>query len=150
MKTMKWAFLALTLFAFAFNSCKKSSSNPPKASNSISFKLNGTAYSASNITAVDSSGTLQVVGIINSTTDIDLVVISNLKVGSFDMASGAATALFISGASNDYEGVAGTLTITSLTSTTVAGTFSFTGTNIINNGTGTFTSGTFQTAYTTK
>jgi hypothetical protein len=150
MKSIKWAFLALTLITFTLSSCKKSSNSKP-ASNSVSLKFNGTAYNTtSNITGAVSKGALQIVGAFNTTTTVYIVVTGGLAVGSFDIASGAGAATFSTGASNDYIADSGTITITSLTSTTIAGTFQFDGTDAISGiATCTVTNGTFNTSYTT-
>ncbi len=150
MKSIKWAFLILTLFTFTLNSCKKSSNSKP-ASNSISLKFNGTAYSTtSNITGSASKGALQIVGSFNTTTTVYLAIPSGVAVGSFDISSGAGAASFSSGSADEYFGDTGTITITSLTSTTVGGTFQFDGTDVLTGATGTVTEGKFQTSYTTQ
>jgi hypothetical protein len=91
---------------------------------------------------------LQVIGIVNSTTSIYIVITGNLAVGSFDISSGAGAVTFTEG-STIYLGTAGTITVTSLTSSTIAGTFNFTGTNASSGSTGAGTSGAFKTTYTT-
>ena len=149
MKSPKWAFYVLILFAFALNSCKKSESNKA-ASNSITLKFNGTAMSTSTITAAASGkGAIQIIGSLNSTTTIYLVIAQNLKVGSFDIASGDGATTY--GTANaGYVGDSGGIVVTSLTSTTITGTFQFTATDLLSGNTCTVTSGTFQTAYTTQ
>src|ERR1700733_127494 len=109
MKSLKLACIAFGLMAFAFTSCKKSSDNKPVA-NTISLKFNGTAYSTSNIVAVDSAGYFELIGTVNSTTDINLIIIGGFKTGSFDLASGAGAINFIAGANNYYTATAGTIT----------------------------------------
>lgn len=149
MKSLKWAFLALTLFAFALNSCKKSSDNKP-VTNSVALKFNGTAYSTSTITAAYSKGALQIIGTYVDGSTLYIAIPSNVKVGSFDLTTGAAAATFSTSATEAFIGDSGTITITSFTSTAVAGTFAFTGPDASNSHTGTATSGTFQTTYATQ
>lgn len=150
MKPIKWAFLALTLITFTLSSCKKSSNSKP-ASNSISLKFNGTAYNTTtNISGSSSKGAMQIVGSFNTTTTVDLTIPSDVAIKSFDIASGAGAASFASGSANEYFADSGTITITSLTSTTVGGTFQFDGTDVLTGSTCTVTSGTFQTSYTTQ
>jgi hypothetical protein len=149
MKSVKLACIAFALITLAFTSCKKSSDNKPPAGNSLSLKFNGTTYSTSNIVAVDSIGYFQLIGTISSTANIYMYVLGGFKVGSFDLASATRAVNFTSGTGNSYASTAGTITITSLTSTTISGTFNFTGTNNITGTTGAGTDGTFTTTYTT-
>jgi hypothetical protein len=150
MKSLKWAFLALTLFAFTLNSCKKSANSTPKVTNTVALNFNGTAYTTSTTNATYSTGALQIISTFNSTTVIHLLIQPVVKVGSFDIASGAGWAKFDAGPTVEFIGTSGNITITSFTSTTVAGTFQFSGPNTFNSNTGATTSGTFQTTYTTQ
>ena len=99
---------------------------------------------------MDSSGFLRIIGNINYTKIIYLFIPSNIKVGSFSIASGAGNAIFYTGDSNDYEGNSGTLTLTSLSNSTIAGTFQFDGTNAMNGDAGNATDGTFSMSYISK
>ena len=150
MKSLKWTFLVLALFAFALNSCKKSSDNKPAATNSIALKFNGTAYSTSTITAAYSKGALQIIATYVDGSSLYIAIPSNVKVGSFDLATGAGAATFSTSATEAFIGETGNITITSFTSTTVAGTFAFTGPDVSNSHTGTVTNGTFQTTYASQ
>ncbi|MDR3695576.1 DUF6252 family protein [Mucilaginibacter sp.] len=150
MKSLKWAFLAFTLFAFTLNSCKKSASNKPAVTNSIALKFNGTAYSTSTITAAYKSGALQIIGSYVGGTTLYLAIPGNVKVGSFDLSTGAGAATFSTGPSASFFSDSGSIVITSFTSTTVAGTFSFHGTDLTTSGTCTVTEGTFQATYATQ
>ncbi|WP_295673875.1 DUF6252 family protein [uncultured Mucilaginibacter sp.] len=149
MKPIKWAFLALTLFAVTLNSCKKSATKPAVTS-SIALKFNGTAYSTSTITAAYKSGALQIIGSYVSGTTLYLAIPSNVKVGSFDLSTGAGAATFSTGSSASFFGDSGSIVITSFTSTTVAGTFAFHGTDLTTSNTCTVTEGTFQATYATQ
>lgn len=95
MKSLKWAFLALTLFTFTLNSCKKSGNSTPKVTNTVALKFNGTAYTTSTITATYSKGALQIIGSFNSTTVIHLLIPTDVKVGSFDLATGGGAPQFL-------------------------------------------------------
>jgi hypothetical protein len=150
MKSLKWAFLALTLSAFTLNSCKKSANTTPKVTNTVALNFNGTPYTTSNITATYSSGALQIIGAFNNTTVIHLLIEPTVKLGSFDIATGAGWGKFDAGPTVEFFGDSGNITITSFTGTTVAGTFQFSGPNTFGSNTGTVTSGTFQTNYTTQ
>jgi hypothetical protein len=151
MKLIRISFFVLALFAFGLNSCKKSSeSTTKKTGSTVSLKYNGTAYSSSTITAAYSKGALQIIGTFGTTTSVYMAIISNVKVGSFDVSTGAGAATFTIGTSTSILGDAGTITITSFTSSTVAGTFTFSGSNLTGSGTGDITEGTFQTSYTTQ
>ena len=149
MKPIKWAFLALIVFAVTLNSCKKSATKPA-VTNSIALKFNGTAYSTSTITAAYSKGALQIIGSFVSSTSLYIAIPNNVKVGSFDLATGAGAATFGTGPSAAFFGDSGNVTITSFTSTTVAGTFAFHGTDLSTGSTCNVTEGTFQATYSTQ
>jgi len=149
MKSLKWTFLVLALFAFALNSCKKSA-NKPTVNNNIAFKFNGTTYSTSTITTVYKSGGLQIIGTYVGSTTLYIAIPANVKVGSFDLSTGAAAAIFNIGSSASYVSDSGNITITSFTSTTVAGTFEFHGTDLTANNTCTVTSGSFLATYSAQ
>jgi len=147
MKLLKWTFLAATLLTFSLSACKKSASNA-KVNNSLSLKFNGTAYSTSNVSGSYGSGVLQIIGTFNTPANVYLAV-DSAKTGTFDLAThGSATFSLSQG--NAYFVDSGTITITSFTGSTVAGTFQFNGTNISNGSTCVVTSGTFQTSYSNK
>lgn len=150
MQSFKWAFLVLTLFAFFLNSCKKNSGNKPAVTNSIQLKFNGTAYSTSTIDASYNNGALQMIGDFAGGGSIYLAVPGNVKAGSFDFAANTASSVFRTGTSTEFIGDSGTITITSFTNNTVAGTFSFHGTDYSTNTSYTVTDGTFQTTYPTQ
>ena len=143
----------LAVCILAFSSCKKSNTAPKPAAQSISLTFNGTAYSASAPFASysKSQNALQVVGNFGTTATIYLAIPLNFKVGSFDIANGDAAATFSNGASlsDSYIADTGTIVITSFTSTTVAGTFQFSGTDL-SGVAGTATGGKFQANYTNQ
>jgi hypothetical protein len=153
MKQIKFFFLALTVCVLAFNSCKKSSTKPKVAAQSISLKFNGTSYTSSTLFASygKSLNALQVVGTIGTTASVYLAIPLNFKVGTFDIASSQAAATFSNGANlqDTYMATSGSIVITSFTSTTVAGTFQFTGSDM-SNVAGTVTSGQFTANYTSQ
>ena len=154
MKSIKWAFLALSLITLTLNSCKKSGTTPttPKVTHTLTLKYNGNDYTASTFSVGYSTMVgLQMSGIFDPNTAMTFSIYSGVKVGSFDISSGNAGTYFTAGttAPKSYTGTTGTITITSFTSTTVAGTFQFTGTDIADGSTCTVTNGTFQTSYTT-
>jgi hypothetical protein len=89
---------------------------------------------------------IEIFGDINSVANITLIIPQGLNGGSFDINTVTASAAFTDNTGTAYNGVSGTITITSLTSRTIAGTFQFTGTDAsgINC---TVTNGVFQTDY---
>jgi hypothetical protein len=149
MKLIKPLLLMLIVCAFAFSACKKSST-PKPAATGMSLKFNGTAENATVVVAVydQSQGVLQVTGTLGTTAALSIAV-TNAKVGSFDIASGAASTIYATGPSlqTSYIGSTGTVVITALSSTSVSGTFQFTGIDL-SNVTATITSGQFQAAVT--
>jgi hypothetical protein len=151
MKQIKSALIILTVFASVLSSCKKSSTNPA-TSYSISLKVNGTAKTSTTPVAVyyKSLGTLQVSGAFGTSQAVSLTI-NNVKTGSFDVSTGDAAAIYTPDATlNDsYIGDTGTVVITTFTTTTVSGTFSFSGTSIAGP-TGTITNGTFNAKLITQ
>jgi hypothetical protein len=146
MKQIKSTLLILTLCALVFSSCKKSSTNPT-FSTSISFKINGTAKSSTNLTAVydHTQNTLQVISAFSA--ESVTLVIENVKTGAFDVSTGGALVAY-SNSSDSFTGSVGNVTITSFTNDTVTGTFQFTGTGAISSSnTAVVTEGKFQAKY---
>jgi hypothetical protein len=153
MKQIKLEILLLLLCILALGSCKKSNTTPKASVQSIAMKFNGTAYSGSAPFASysKSQNALQVAAKLGAGTSVYLAIPSNLKVGTFDITKSEAASTFASGTalSDTYIGTSGSIVITSFTSTTVAGTFQFKGTNL-SSVTGDITEGKFQANYTTQ
>ncbi|MDB5124174.1 MAG: hypothetical protein JWP94_2303 [Mucilaginibacter sp.] len=152
MKKLVLLFSMAALCTLTFNSCKKSTV-AAKTSASASLKFNGTPFAFTAMTASysKSNDVIQIVGRGNSSSNIYLIVTGGVKVGTFDIATGAASATFSASASlqDSYMGATGTVTITSFTSNTVAGTFQFSGDNQAG-ATGVVTEGKFQCSYTNQ
>jgi hypothetical protein len=144
MKSFRAILLIFIVFAFACSSCNKSDTNPLIID--ISLKLNGTLRSSGSPVAVyyQSSKTLQVSGIFNAIEAVSFTV-PNVAVGPFDIAANNLTVTYSPDANflDTYFASSGTITITTLTSTLVAGTFQFLGPNA-ENVIGTITEGKFQ------
>ena len=144
MKLIKPILVVLTLFALVSASCKKSDSAAPSNAIGISLKINGTAKSSTMVIAdyIKSESSLQVIGTFG-TEAVSLMVPS--KVGTFDIIKD--NLLLSYSVKNDYDdtylGESGTVTITSFTSTTVTGTFQFSGPNP-EGGNGAVTEGKFS------
>jgi len=146
MKTIKLSLLLFVLCGLLYSSCKKSGSNSPAITPSISLKANGVSKSTNTITTTytQSTNILLIEGVFN-TGEVVSMTINNVKVGTFDVATGAAVADYaVSSATIDsYAGTAGTVTISSFTSSTVTGSFQFTGLNPATTSMA-ITAGTFQ------
>jgi hypothetical protein len=146
MKKIKSLVFIAAVFAFAFSSCKKSGSdNKPASTVSMSLNFNGTAKNTSSVLAshYEDENTLQVIGTFSGSQGLSLMI-QNIKVGTFNIASDGVIASFSTSAdfANTYLADSGTVTITSYTSDAIAGTFQFTGTNQAG-AAGVVTSGTF-------
>ena len=125
-------------------SCKKSNTNPTTTV-SMSLKFNGTTKTTSTILAdyIKSENNLQIIGKFgNEAVSISIV---NIKAGTFDVATDGALVSYSTTAdfSNTYLGTTGTVVITAFSSTSVTGTFNFTGTTI-DGRPGTVTEGKFS------
>ena len=144
MKSLRLVLLMFIVFAFACSSCNKSDTNPLIIS--ISLKANGTLRSSGAPVAVfyQSSNTLQLSAVFNTTEGLSIMV-PNAVVGSFDVATNNLTVTYSPDANfvDTYFGSVGSVNITTLTSTLVAGTFQFTGPNG-GNSVGVITEGKFQ------
>jgi hypothetical protein len=153
MKHIKPALLILVLCILVFSSCKKSGSKPQTPAVNLSFKFNGTAKNTNLVVAdyIKSQQSLQVMGKIGTGTEGLSLLIENIKVGSFDLASGTIIASYstTSDFADTYLGTTGTVTITSFTTDAVAGTFQFAGTKP-NNDAGTITEGKFYAKLITQ
>lgn len=149
MKPIKSVLLLLVVCALAFNSCKKN--NTPKvAPQSISLIFDGVTFSSAAPVASysKSQNALQVTANLGGSTSIYLTIPSNVKVGTFDIATNESAATFIFlDLLSPFFATSGNVVITSFTSTTVAGVFQFSGENQYNLN-ATITSGQFQANYT--
>jgi len=155
----KYIVLALIFFVLALTSCHKdepanpnsgTSSSTGGSTGNMALQFNGTLYSAVSITAVDSSGKLKIAGVVNNSTSIYLAAAGGFSVGSYTIASGSPASATFTGAGTTYDATSGTIAVTAVTGTTIAGTFNFITTNTAGDTTGTATNGTFQTTYITK
>jgi hypothetical protein len=124
------SILLFIVFAFVCSSCNKSDTDPLIIS--ISLKLNGTLKSSGEPVAVyyQSSKTLQLSGIFNTSEAVSIMV-PNVAVGAFDVATNNLTVTYSPDSNylDTYFGSTGTITITTLNSSLVAGTYNFTGAN---------------------
>jgi hypothetical protein len=153
MKKIKYILVMFAVCAVAFSSCKKSNPKPTTPAQSISLKFNGTALTSSTVVAVYSKtqNAIVITGGFGSTSAVSLAIVSNVKVGSFDIGSGAASGIYTTGSNlaDAFIGISGTVAVTAFTSTSISGTFVFTGMDL-NSVTGAITSGTFTCNYTSQ
>ena len=142
----------LILFAFTLSSCKKNNTNP-QAAESISLKFNGTLTSSSTpiATYYKSQNSLQIIGAFGTTSAVSLIIANGVQIGTFDLSNANALLTYSTGANSQdtFYGTAGNIVISTLTSTTVSGTFQFTGTDL-SNVTGTITEGKFTAKLITQ
>jgi hypothetical protein len=153
----KHLLLLLTCSLFLLSACKKKTTTPTTVESTMSFKVDGAVktYTGSAI-KITSSGTLQISGYENSSQSNTLfILVPKLQMGSF--TAGTAGTYFqltiqetgpIAYASDQT----GTVTITSLSDTRVAGTFNFVGnhTGPASTPTKTITEGKFDVAITVQ
>jgi hypothetical protein len=98
-----------------------------------------------------SQNVFELTGAFGTISAISIAVTNNVKVGTFDIASGDASLIYTTGTnlSDAYLGSTGSVVITALTSTTVTGTFYATTINL-SNVTGAVTSGAFNAKLITQ
>jgi hypothetical protein len=151
MKPMKALFAMAAVCLVVLSSCKKSSSDTQPAT-TFAFKVDGTAKSTSNVVGIydKATQTVMITGSLGLTEGVT-IGIPNVKVGTFDVFNDGITATYSNGVdiTNTYVAVSGTVTVTSFTSNTVSGTFSFVGTNQ-SNATKNITEGKFTTKYVSQ
>ena len=130
MKKIKYLYFIAAASAFLFCSCSKKN-NPAPFNPVISLKFNNTAFSSSNFTVSSASNTIQINGQFVGQATVALSI-PNAKIGSFDIATSGATLHFANGPAvqDDYAATSGTIIVTSLTSTTIAGTFAVSANNV--------------------
>jgi hypothetical protein len=158
MRSSKYTFFILAFLITALSACHKdlpanpnatSSSSTGGSTGTMALQFNGATYTASSITAVDSSAKLQIAGVVNNSTNIYVATKVGFTVGSYDIATNAAAATFTASGTT-YTATSGTIIVTAVTSTSVTGTFSFITTNAAGDTTGTATNGSFQTTYISR
>jgi len=130
----KFALSLLCLGLFLF-SCKKSANNIPAPLSQqevISFKMNGNSALLDTTAAVVGQNTLQVKGNGNShyfaATDESLYIAVAGKVGTSvvgDNGVSASINLMFPGLLDQYKATKGTITVTSISTKSVSGTFEF-------------------------
>lgn len=145
MKTIKPILAVCMFLAFISASCKKSNTNPTSGAVSISLKFKGTAKTSGTVVAdyIKSENNLQILGKFGN-EGVSLSI-ANVKVGTFDVATDGALVSYSTTAdfNNTYMGTTGTVVITAFSSTSVTGTFNFTG-STIDGRTGAVTEGKFS------
>ncbi len=150
MKKIKSLVLFLSLFV-AVSSCKKSDSGTtPTSGASITLKVDGAAKTSTSQVAIlyTSLNSFQLIAQIG-TVELLNISINNLKVGTFNTGGTDAILSYSTDATfaNTFLGTTGTVTVTSLTSDTIVGTFQFTGTNASSLKTKVISEGSFNCKY---
>ena len=153
MKYLKRSLFVIAVFVtMDLSSCKKGDDTPA----GVSFQFDSTTavkFLNPAGTYGTSTGEFELTATNRTNATLQLFVTSNLAVGSFDIASGAAAVVYASPSTTGSDNLiavpkanSGTIVITSYTSTTVAGKFSFSGTDLAGK-VYTVTNGTFTTSY---
>src|ERR1700753_2713012 len=143
MKTIKYLFFISAVSIFLFCSCSKKN-NPAPANSTVSLKFNSSSLSTSNITVSYASNTTTITGLFLGQSTVQLSI-PNPKIGTFDITTSGAAISFANGTSSQdvYKANTGTIVVTSLTSTTISGTFEGTANNLGGDN-ATITNGHFQ------
>jgi len=146
MKPIRFLAFIAALFMLAPIACKKSSNNPQTATVSMTFTFNGTAETSKLIVATwyKSQNAVQIIGS-NGTQGLN-ISFSSPKTGTFDVATDPTVLVSFSTAADfdhTYLGTTGKIVITTFTSTTIAGTFAFSGQNGLGQS-GVIANGTFS------
>jgi hypothetical protein len=154
---MKRINCILLIFAgcfLIFSSCKKSGANPPipqTLATSISLEYGGRLFLSPNAVAVfyKPQDALQITAQFDNITSIT-IVITNVGTGTFDLSRGNIVLSFADGLNgpDSFVSVSGSLAITQFSSTSIVGSFQFSGTDSMNV-TRQITNGQFVTSYST-
>ncbi|MBC7399003.1 MAG: hypothetical protein H7289_03590 [Mucilaginibacter sp.] len=152
----KHILLLLACSLFLLSACKKKTTTPTIVESSLSLKVDGASktYTGSAI-KYTAGGNLQISGLeTNAAYNTVFILVPNPKVATFTAANGAYFQLSVqepqvAAYASDQTG---SVTITSLSDTRVAGTFNFVGSHIGSAGTTTktITEGTFDVAVTAQ
>ena len=146
MKTIKTTFAIFTILIFAI-ACSSSDDNPllepqPTANDFLMARVNGEQYNATGILVTasrKSNGGVQIFTTIATGTQFQIHLDNVAAIGTYPTTSVAGSpfsrmAVVTGSPATIYEagecGTSGILTITSISSTQISGTFSFTGTTI--------------------
>lgn len=137
LRLLRLAAPVVLLTSLGACSSKKNDPAAPTIPAGVSWQVDGTTYTATNLQKVSSGNTFEFAGsITTSTIDSKGVDITFPKaVGTYAIpgtGATAVTAVYVvvgPAASNaaGYVGTGGTITVTSLTASNISGTFSFTG-----------------------
>lgn len=147
-KNLSVLFL-FAIFCLTFSSCKKPAEQTLGVTAGMSAKVNGVLKTNSGPTVAtiyQDLHSIQIIGQFSANEGISLGL-NDIKVGTYDASGDAVIAVYMASTTNTsehYMGVSGKVTITSITSTTVAGTFEF----VAENGSGvkrTISEGSFNT-----
>ena len=122
--------LALLAFAMVM-ACGDDGGNPPIGAGSMSASIDGTAFSGTlAVTASRSGTTLSIAALGSNSRQLSLNLVDVAATGNIAIGAGSASmAQYSSGAQawvSNVAGGSGTVVVTTLTSTRLAGTFSFT------------------------
>jgi len=111
----------------------------------MSATVGGTSWNASYEQGIDSLGYIYITGT-GTSGSMTLAFSSTLTTGTYSLSvlGSFIEAGYIQGATVEDLGTTGSLTITSISATAVAGTFSFSGVNAINSSSFTVTNSTFK------
>jgi hypothetical protein len=133
MKRRNWSLMMLIGWVLAFSSCQKSNTAVPVTqipTTNISLKFSGGFYSSTSAVAVysKSANAIQIGGVFGSNSYVNLLV-PNVSVGTFDLSGGNASLSFLDGNKNpdSFVSTSGSVVITEFNSTSIVGTFQFTG-----------------------
>lgn len=132
MKKLFFTSLVFAAFTLVVSSCSKSSdSSSSSSSYSMTATVNGSAWSATNVTATENTiggnDNLSITGLTSSNSTITLSIIGYSSPTTYSISPGSNGGMYsVSGTSGLTASISGSITITSKTTTAVQGTFSFT------------------------
>jgi hypothetical protein len=134
-----------------FENLKFSSNTVPPTSGTDTFHvmIDSTNFSATTISAVESSGVISVSGVSAGNKIVSLQMPSGITAGSYPIGSATVNALYTVGGTQLFMATAGTLTVIEHNATTkrIRANFSFTGTDALGTTTVNLTQGYFSAVH---
>lgn len=149
------AFLALVLATATVSACGDDGGNPPVGAGKVGATVDGNTFTGSlSVTALKSADTLLITAVGSNTRQIAIRLAGVTASGAVAVGPGSASYVQFSQATQQWvsnlAGGAGTVNLTTFTTTHATGTFTVTGAALTTSGaTGTkaVTSGSFDVSY---
>lgn len=147
-------FLALPLLLAGMIACSDDENTGPNENSSVAASIDGTAWTAATVQSTYAGNVLAVGGLDAGQTQVLITIPSVTTTGTFDIGAGQPGVAVVTANGQTWSstlvGGTGSVTVTTLTATHAAGTFTFVATALTTSGaTGnkTVTTGSFDVTF---